>query len=144
MYPSLRRAPHVLVEIRFDSAEGVESGKTQVKYKDVVVGMVRGISLSDDLQSVNVLVEMDRKASRLAVADTRFWIVRPRIDTGGVSGLGTLVSGAYISLDVGQSGESQRKFVGLDTPPAVTSEPPSTAPKRIRADRALQYQTTLS
>lgn len=112
----------VLIEIQFNSAEGVESGKTQVKYKDVVVGMVRGISLSEDLQSVNVLVELDRKASKLAAADTRFWIVRPRIDTGGVSGLGTLVSGVYISLDVGQSTESLRKFTGLDTPPAVTSD----------------------
>ncbi|MFA5939458.1 MAG: MlaD family protein [Sinimarinibacterium sp.] len=117
----------VLIEIQFNSAEGLESGKTQVKYKDVVVGMVRGISLSDDLQSVNVLVELDRKASKLAAVDTRFWIVRPRIDTGGVSGLDTLVSGVYLSLDVGQSTELQRKFVGLDTPPAVTSDQKGTS-----------------
>ncbi|MEQ1440299.1 MlaD family protein [Fontimonas sp. SYSU GA230001] len=112
----------VLIEIQFNSAEGLESGKTQVKYKDVVVGMVRGISLSDDLQSVNVLVELDRKAGQLAAADTRFWIVRPRIDTAGVSGLDTLVSGVYISLDVGTSTDSKRRFVGLDTPPAVTRD----------------------
>lgn len=111
-----------MIAIRFASAEGLQSGKTEVRYKDVVVGMVRSISLDDDLQQVIVAVELDRHASRLAAEDTRFWVVRPRIDTGGISGLGTLVSGVYISLDAGKSPELQRQFVGLETAPAFTSD----------------------
>ncbi len=117
----------VLIEISFRSAEGLTAGQTELRYKDVVVGKVRSISLSDDLQSVSVAVELDRHASRLAVDDTRFWVVRPRIDTGGISGLGTLVSGVYIALDVGKSTELRREFVGLETAPSVTNDSVGTA-----------------
>jgi paraquat-inducible protein B len=117
----------VVIEISFRSAEGLTAGQTELRYKDVVVGKVRSISLSDDLQSVTVAVELDRHASRLAVDDTRFWVVRPRIDTGGISGLGTLVSGVYIALDVGKSTEPRREFAGLEAAPAVTSDSVGTA-----------------
>ncbi len=116
-----------MIAISFASAEGLQAGMTEVRYKDVVVGMVKAISLDENLQRVIVAVELDRSASRLAMADTRFWVVRPRIDTGGISGLGTLVSGVYISLDVGQSTEGRREFVGLDTAPAVTSDQQGTS-----------------
>lgn len=117
----------VNVEITFKSASGLEANITEVRYKDVVVGMVRDISLSEDLASVKVHVELDRDAEGLAVEDTRFWIVRPRVDTGGVSGLDTLLSGAYLSMDVGESKTTQRRFVGLDTPPAVTRDSKGTS-----------------
>ncbi len=110
------------VQVRFGSAEGLESGKTEVKFKDVVVGRVKAISLSEDLQDVVVKIELRRDAGRLAVEDTRFWVVRPRIDTGGISGLGTLVSGVHIAMDVGSATESRRVFQGLETPPAVSSD----------------------
>jgi paraquat-inducible protein B len=111
-----------MIEITFESADGLEAGVTEVKYKDVVVGHVKAISLSDDLQRVIVDVALGRSAERLAVDDTRFWVVRPRVDTGGISGLSTLVSGVYISLDAGQSTEARSEFVGLETAPAVTSD----------------------
>lgn len=117
----------VNVDITFKSASGLEANITEVRYKDVVVGMVRDISLSDDLSAVKVHVELDREAERLAVEDTRFWIVRPRVDTGGISGLDTLLSGAYLSMDVGESATRQRSFVGLDTPPAVTRDSKGTS-----------------
>ncbi|HEY0975056.1 MAG TPA: MlaD family protein [Solimonas sp.] len=110
------------VTISFKSAEGLEPGKTEVKYKEVVIGRVREISLTDDLQGVVAAVELTREASDFAVYDTRFWVVRPRIDTGGVSGLNTLLSGAYIGVDIGQSNERRRDFEGLEVPPAVTSD----------------------
>ncbi|TJY61911.1 MCE family protein [Sinimarinibacterium sp. CAU 1509] len=116
-----------MIEITFESAEGLEAGVTEVKFKDVVVGHVKAISLSDDLQRVVVEVVLARSAERLAVDDTRFWVVRPRVDTGGISGLSTLVSGVYISLDVGQSTEARSEFVGLETAPAVTSDQQGTA-----------------
>lgn len=110
------------ITISFKSAEGLEPGKTVVKYKDVEIGKVRRISLADDYQSVIVKVDLSNEASNLAVDDTRFWVVRPRIDTGGVSGLGTLLSGAYIGVDVGKSQEKRRSFEGLEVPPAVTND----------------------
>lgn len=110
------------ITIRFANAEGLEAGKTDVRYKNVVVGGVKQIRLSDDRQHVLVKVELTRDAESLAVEDSRFWVVRPRIGIGGVSGLNTLVSGAYIGVDVGHSHDSRDEFDGLEVPPAVTSD----------------------
>ncbi|SEQ73919.1 paraquat-inducible protein B [Solimonas aquatica] len=110
------------IVIRFDSAEGLEAGKTELRYKDVVVGKVRRIQLSEDHQQVLVAVELSHDAASLAVEDSRFWVVRPRVGLGGVSGLNTLLSGAYIGVDVGRSHEERREFHGLEVPPAVTSD----------------------
>ncbi|MEO8310348.1 MAG: MlaD family protein [Caldimonas sp.] len=107
------------IEIQFKSAEGVEAGKTEVRYKEVVIGKVVAVGLRDDRKSVGVLVQLDRSAASFAVEDTSFWVVRPRIGTGGVSGLGTLFSGAYIGTDAGVSNKSRSEFVGLEAPPFV-------------------------
>ncbi|HEY1610302.1 MAG TPA: MlaD family protein [Paraburkholderia sp.] len=108
------------ITISFASAEGLEAGKTKVKYKAVDIGSVRSIKLSHNLSRVLVEVELTKDAEAFAVKDSRFWIVRPRIGASGVSGLGTLLSGSYIGADAGRSNESQSEFVGLETPPAVT------------------------
>ena len=107
------------VEIEFASADGVEAGKTEVRYKEVVIGKVTSVSLRDDRKRVVVGVQLDRSASSFAVEDTTFWVVRPRIGSGGVSGLGTLLSGAYIGADAGVSHDSRSSFVGLEAPPFV-------------------------
>jgi paraquat-inducible protein B len=111
-----------VITIRFDSAEGLEAGATEVRYKDVVVGKVKRIRLSDDHEHVLVKVELSNDAADLAVEDTQFWIVRPRIGLGGVSGLSTLLSGAYIGVDLGRSKEDRSEFDGLEVPPAVTTD----------------------
>ncbi|KVC41820.1 mammalian cell entry protein [Burkholderia pseudomultivorans] len=110
------------VTISFHSAEGLEPGKTQVKYKDVEIGMVKTIKLSKDLSRVLVQVQLKKEAEDFAVKGTRFWIVRPRVGATGVSGLGTLLSGAYIGVDAGRSQDTQTDFTGLETPPAVTGD----------------------
>lgn len=110
------------ITITFDTAESLENGTTEVRYKDVVVGKVSSIQLREDDSRVLVEVELTPDAARLAVRDSRFWVVRPRIGIGGVSGINTLLSGAYIGVDVGLSEESQRDFVGLEKPPAVTND----------------------
>ena len=107
------------IEIAFRTAEGLEAGKTEVRYKEVVVGKVERVSLSDDRSRVLVGVRLDRKLSNLAVQDTQFWVVRPHIGSAGVSGLGTLLSGAYIGVDAGSSGVERQEFVGLEAPPFV-------------------------
>jgi paraquat-inducible protein B len=107
------------VEIEFKSADGVEAGKTEVRYKEVVIGKVVSVSLRDDRKRVVVVAQLDRSAARFAVDDTTFWVVRPRIGTAGISGLGTLFSGAYIGADAGVSETSRSEFVGLEAPPFV-------------------------
>lgn len=108
------------VTISFQSAEGLDAGKTPVKYKNVVIGKVQKIRLSADRSKVLVNVALEKSAENFAMADTRFWVVRPRIGLGGVSGVDTLLSGAFIGVDVGTSKEPKYDFKGLETPPAVT------------------------
>src|SRR5690606_27873095 len=105
--------------ISFQTAEGLEVGKTQLRYKDVVVGTVSGIRLSEDRSKVLVQADLIGDAASLARAGTRFWVVRPRLGVSGVSGLGTLLSGAYIAVDappVDEQADSQTEFVGLESP----------------------------
>jgi paraquat-inducible protein B len=113
----VQRGP--VINISFQSAQGLESGKTVVKYKDVVVGKVTGIRLSQDHGRVIVKVDLEKSAADIAVSDSRFWVVRPRIGLGGVSGIDTLLSGSFIGVDVGKSTQPQNDFVGLENPPSV-------------------------
>ena len=113
-----------LVTIVFDSAEGLKAGQTPVKHKDVDVGMVESIVLSPDLKQVIVQARMARELEPFLVAETRFWIVRARVSPGGVTGLGTLFSGAYIAVDPSDQGGRTRRFEGLETPPAIFGDQP--------------------
>ncbi|MDQ7976513.1 MlaD family protein [Paraburkholderia sp. SARCC-3016] len=108
------------ITISFSSAEGLEPGKTKVKYKDVDIGYVKQIKLSNNHSRVLVYVQLSKEADDFAVKDSRFWVVRPRIGASGVTGLSTLLSGSYIGVDGGRSTETQTEFVGLEAPPAVT------------------------
>lgn len=118
----LERGP--TIEISFRSAEGIEAGKTKVRYKDLDIGRVTAINLADDHSHVIVEVELTDDASGFAVEDSRFWVVKPRIAASGVSGLGTLLSGAYIGVDAGRSKVRATSFVGLEVPPIVTADTP--------------------
>ena len=118
----LQRGPEIAIQ--FAHAEGLEAGKTRLKYKDVDIGTVRRIALSDDRKAVIVTAQMARQADTLLVQDTRFWIVRPRVAAGGISGLATVFSGVHIAVDPGKSEEQADRFVGLETPPQVTSDAP--------------------
>src|SRR5687768_5381903 len=113
----LQAGPAIVISFR--TAEGLERGKTEVRYKEVAVGRVETVELSDDKTRVLVGVRLDRSAAGLAVEDTQFWVVRPRIGTAGVSGLGTLLSGSYIGVDAGSSSKTRKRFVGLEVPPFV-------------------------
>ncbi|HEX4764395.1 MAG TPA: MlaD family protein [Usitatibacter sp.] len=122
------------ITIRFVSGEGIEAGKTKIKHKSVDIGTVRSVGLSPDHKTVIVSAEIDRNAAEgFLVEDTRFWVVRPRIAGGQISGLGTLLAGSYIGSDPGQSKTEKRDFVGLETPPPITSDLPGRQFK-LRAD----------
>jgi len=109
------------ITILFKTAEGLEAGKTKVKYKSVDVGEVKHISVAKDLLGVVATVELVKNAEPFLVEDTQFWVVRPRIAGGQVSGLGTLFSGSYIGGDIGKSTTKRRDFVGLEVPPIITA-----------------------
>jgi len=110
------------VTVTFRTGDGLEPGKTKVKYKDVEIGVVKSIKLGEDLSKVLVTIDMSKDASRFTAKDTRFWVVRPRIGASGVSGLGTLLSGAYIGVDAGKAGDTASEFTGLENAPAVTGD----------------------
>ncbi len=112
------------ITISFESAEGLEAGKTKIKYKDVELGQVTEIHLTPDLSRVLVKAELVKAADDFLSANTRFWVVRARVAAGQVSGLGTIFSGAYIGLDPGKPGMPATQFVGLETPPVVTTDLP--------------------
>ncbi|BEV16774.1 MlaD family protein [Herbaspirillum sp. DW155] len=111
-----------MVTVSFRSAEGLEAGKTKVKYKDVEIGQVQSLKLAADRSHVLVGIQLNQDAAGFNAEDTRFWVVRPRIAASGISGLGTLLSGAYIGADAGASGETKKNFVGLEQPPIVTRD----------------------
>jgi len=110
------------VEIIFDRASGIEVGKTQIRLKDVTVGKITSVSLSDDLSQVRVIAVLDRQVSQHLSENSRFWLVSPRISTTGVSNLGTLVSGVYIVMEPGKPGDFKSLFEGLSEPPTVASD----------------------
>jgi paraquat-inducible protein B len=112
------------VTITFKTAEGLEAGKTKIKYKDVDIGDVTALHLSDDHSSVVVTAEFAKRAEKFLVDDTRFWVVRPRVGGGQVSGLGTLFSGSYIGMDIGHSKTKRREFTGLETQPVISGDVP--------------------
>ncbi len=113
-----------VITISFKSGEGIEAGKTKIKYKDVQIGLVKSVTIAKDRSSVLVTADIARDAEDFLKADTRFWVVRPRITGSSITGLGTLTAGSYIGMDVGKSREDQTSFVGLETPPAVTLDAP--------------------
>lgn len=112
------------ITVTFNSAEGIEAGKTRVKYKSVDIGVVKSVGLTDDRSGAVALIELTHDGKAFAVADTRFWVVRPRVAAGSISGLGTLLSGAYIGVDGGRSHDKKSAFKGLDTPPAIYADTP--------------------
>lgn len=118
----LERGP--TIAIHFKAAEGIEAGKTKIKYKNVDIGEVTEIVLSEDRASIVATAQLSRQAEGFLVEDTRFWVVRPRVAGSGVSGIGTLISGSYIGVDIGRSTQARRDFVGLETPPVVTGDLP--------------------
>lgn len=108
------------IRIAFRSAEGVEAGKTSIRFKGIEIGKVTGLNLSEDYSRILVTAKMENDAKGLLVKDASFWIVRPRVTLSGVSGIGTLLSGNYIRFEPGKSTKKERDFVALEVPPPAT------------------------
>jgi paraquat-inducible protein B len=108
------------IRIAFRSAEGVEAGKTSIRFKGIEIGKVTGVNLSEDYSRILVTAKMENDAKGLLVKDASFWIVKPRVTLSGVSGIGTLLSGNYIRFEPGKSRKKERDFVALEVPPPAT------------------------
>ncbi|MEO8553753.1 MAG: MlaD family protein, partial [Kofleriaceae bacterium] len=120
----LRLGPTIY--ITFENAEGIEAGKSEVRYKNVPVGKVTSVELSEDRKHIVATVKLTHGAAHIASEDSQFWVERPRIGVGGISGLGTLLSGAYIGVDVGMATKDRSAFTGLEKPPGITHDQPGT------------------
>lgn len=119
------------VVVSFASAEGLEVGQTKLRYRDVVIGDVKKITVAPDRKNVLVHIQLQKEGSEyITQADSKFWVVRPRLGISGVSGLGTLLSGAYISVDASTEQRAKSEvvtdFIGLEQPPEVNSARPGT------------------
>ncbi len=121
------------ITVTFNTAEGIEEGKTQVKFRDVTVGTVNKVDITDDLRAVQLTMTMVAGTEPYLTDSSRFWVVKPRIGAGGITGLGTLFSGAYIEFEPSDKGKLQKSFVGLEKPPIVTIDKEGTR-FRLRAE----------
>lgn len=111
--------------VRFETADGIGAEKTEVRCRSVRVGVVKKVKLAEDLKSVVISLELSPDSGRLLREGTNFWVVRPRVSTTDISGLATLITGAYIELEPGPSdGEEVNHFNGLETPPATNRDIP--------------------
>ncbi|MCH4901918.1 MlaD family protein [Pseudomonas sp. B707] len=114
----MQEGPSIIVT--FKTGSGLTANKTEVKYRNVVIGQVTDVELSDDQKSVNATIKLAKQAETFTREDSQFWVVRPRIGAGGVSGIDTLLSGDYIGADIGQSNSRAKHFKGLENPPPIT------------------------
>lgn len=112
------------IEITFSTAEGLKAGETRVKRLSVDLGVVEEVFLNDDFNDVTAIVRLDGETQELLREDTQFWVVRPRIGSSGISGLSTLLSGAYIELSPGTGATGRRKFSGLEDVPVTPQSTP--------------------
>lgn len=110
------------ITLKMSDASGIEVGKTEIKSLNVKVGVVTDVKLSKEYDHIMVTASIDKDAERMLKEDTLFWVVKPRIDKGGISGLGTLLSGAYIEIQPGKQKKAKLNFTVLDVPPIAPPE----------------------
>ncbi|MFZ3618338.1 intermembrane transport protein PqiB [Leclercia barmai] len=113
------------------NAEGIEGGKTTIKSRSVDVGVVESATLTDDLTHVEIKARLNAGMEKLLHGDSVFWVVKPQVGREGISGLGTLLSGAYIELQPGKKGSQPENYQLLDSPPLA---PPDAKGIRITLD----------
>ena len=113
------------------NAEGIEGGKTTIKSRSVDVGIVESTTLTDDLTHVEIKARLNSGMEKLLHKDSVFWVVKPQIGREGISGLGTLLSGAYIELQPGSKGSELNSYQLLDSPPLA---PPDAKGIRVVLD----------
>lgn len=105
-----------------ENAEGIKAGKTLIKNRSIEVGLVESTELTHDLRHVEIKVRLHPGMEKLLRGNTVFWVVKPQIDREGITGLSTLLSGAYIELKPGSQGDVPGHYALLDAPPLAPSD----------------------
>ena len=122
MHSIMTEGPTITID--FATAESLEVGKTKIRLLSVNVGVVESVKIKADLSGVTATIKLDQEARDMLVDDTRFWIVRAQVGAGGISGLGTILSGAYIEMDPGKAVGEKKAYIGLESPPLTPSDAP--------------------
>jgi paraquat-inducible protein B len=118
-----KEGPKIVVS--FEDAEGLQVGQSQLKFKDITLGTVKGLDFTEDRRKVLVTIATTAQAKPFLTTGTQFWIVKPRLFAGNISGFGTLLSGSYVGLLPGDAdAKSEHEFVGREDPPLLTSNVP--------------------
>ena len=146
LYDNLSRLGSTIT-LTVDTAEGIEAGKTLIKTRNVEMGKIEKVSLSKDLKHAVLIARMSPQADAMLNKDTQFWVVKPRIGLEGVSGLSTVLSGAYIQLLPGKSIDKEDEFTVLEKPPIAPADAPglrinltSHIGSSVRIGDAVSYQ----
>src|SRR6185437_3556377 len=120
-----KEGPRIVVS--FENAEGLQIGQSQLKFKDITLGTVKALDFAPDRRNVLVTIATTSQAEPFLTAGTQFWVVKPRLFAGNISGFNTLLSGSYIGMLPGDAGGKQeRQFVGREEPPVLESNVPGT------------------
>src|SRR5215467_16294487 len=113
------------IKISFDSGEGLQAGQSQLKFKDIVFGTVKSLELAPDHTHIIVTVATTHDATPLLTDQTIFWVVKPRLFAGNISGLQTLLSGSYIGMLPSLiAGKPETSFIGHEDPPVLDATEP--------------------
>lgn len=107
------------ITVLFSSAEGIEPNKTEVRYKAMTVGKVKKLKLDNELKYIEASIELNKEIGNHLGSDASFWVVRPRVNRAGVSGLSTLFSGSYIGMDPGTNTDDQSFYTSEERPPVI-------------------------
>jgi paraquat-inducible protein B len=109
------------ITIRFRDGSGLKTGQTPIKYRGVQIGQVGAVELTPDHQFVLVKARLQRSAASIAKQGAVFWVVRPEVGIGNITGLSTVITGPEINVLPG-NGEAQSEFVGLENAPVALEE----------------------
>ncbi|MCF7499582.1 intermembrane transport protein PqiB [Pseudoalteromonas sp. L1] len=108
--------------IRMPHAEGIVAGKTEIKVRSVKIGQIDHVRLSDKQNSVIARAQIDKHYEDLLTDDAKIWVVKPRIDDTGISGMSTLLSGVYLEFSPGESKKLADKFKLQDEPALIAND----------------------
>jgi len=112
------------IEVVFESAPGIQAGKTPLLYRGVVAGTVTHARLDATLDKVVLTVRLKEFAAALASEGTVFWIDQPVVGLGETSGLDALIQGNSLQARLG-GGAPTTHFEGRDRVPVTPLESPA-------------------
>ncbi len=104
------------IRIKFKNSGGLVAGQSVIKFRDVPVGKVEKIEINSDDEGVTVFASVNKDVEPFLNETTKFWIVKAKVDTSGIQGLDTLLSGSYIKMYAKKGKKKKREFIGLENP----------------------------